>query len=463
MPSDSARSSARSSAVSVPRRSPSRSRATASTSSASSITHRARPSGSSSMSAPEAVDRSLGVAVRHRDGRIDRAHLEPLTILGRDRSECSPRGCRVPHAEVRERRAAPRLDAEPSHVDQARPHALGRPEGRQRLVEPALSKTRQSPRVVDDQLGGRLAVGPDRTLAAVEVRLGLVKAALQHEPARVDRAGRRDDRVLAPGPVRLGDRRGFLREIEGRRQPAAAEKSRQREMREARDLQVRAFDPARERPRLLEVASRVFRARRPHLGDPEIHQRRGVKIVAERRAAGRLLPQRRLHRGHRVEDGRQVAAPPSERQPHHRQLELEARPAVGRDFAGQPFGDPRCARASSSAASGIRAVAATSASSGSFAGASSGKPSSRPRTAGARASSTSAHGYRRGGGRRTASRSPPARGGWRRRCRRCARATRRRSGAAGRSWRGQGAAARAGVGRRRGGGSETRCGRRRAQ
>jgi hypothetical protein len=50
-------------------------------------------------------------------------------------------------------------------------------------------------------------------------------------------------------------------------------------VREAADREVRAFDPAGERERLLEVSAGVVQAQRPQLGDPEVHPRGRPKVV----------------------------------------------------------------------------------------------------------------------------------------------------------------------------------------
>jgi hypothetical protein len=53
-------------------------------------------------------------------------------------------------------------------------------------------------------------------------------------------------------------------------------------VREAADGEVRAFDPAGVRERLLEVSAGVVQAQRPQLGDAEVHQRGSPQVVVGR-------------------------------------------------------------------------------------------------------------------------------------------------------------------------------------
>ena len=77
------------------------------------------------------------------------------------------------------------------------------------------------------------------------------------------------------------------------------QRGRHREMAEAAELQVRPSDAPRELEPLLQVAARVAGPGRPQLRDPEVHERGGAQVVAQRQLARRLRGQRCLHRPHR--------------------------------------------------------------------------------------------------------------------------------------------------------------------
>ena len=145
--------------------------------------------------------------------------------------------------------------------------------------------------------------------------------------------------------VRFGDRDRLLGKPArgGYRQAAAC--GADREVGEARHLQVRPPDPARERERLLEVAAALVQVPRRHLRDAEIGQRRGVMEAAARPLARGLRRQRRLGRAEGLRRARDIATESSQPQPGPGQPELDrAAPIVGQR-AGKALGNGDVRRA----------------------------------------------------------------------------------------------------------------------
>ena len=144
--------------------------------------------------------------------------------------------------------------------------------------------------------------------------------------------------------------------------------------------------PPGERERLLEVAPRIVQARRPQLGDPEVHQRGGAQVVAAGTSPARLRRQRRLQRRHRLERSRAgpCAGAPSASLTTAAPARSGARRSAGsrRPAARRRRGRQRRPRARRR---GSRTAAKTSASSGSVVG-SAGReprPAARGRSPGA--------------------------------------------------------------------------------
>jgi hypothetical protein len=108
-------------------------------------------------------------------------------------------------------------------------------------------------------------------------------------------------------PVLLGEGDGPPRVVERGGGGLAGERSGDRQVREAADLQVRPPDPAGEREPVLEMAPGVVQPQRPQLGAPEHHQRQRADVVGARDVAGRLRGQRRLQRAHRLQRAGQIA------------------------------------------------------------------------------------------------------------------------------------------------------------
>ena len=100
-------------------------------------------------------------------------------------------------------------------------------------------------------------------------------------------------------------------------------------MRERLELEHRPADPPGLLQPLLEVALGCLELTRPHLGRPEVDQRRCPQaLVADprldrRRTVGQLEQSLRL-----FGDSVQIVAGPRERQPHDYERDLEALPAV---------------------------------------------------------------------------------------------------------------------------------------
>ena len=143
--------------------------------------------------------------------------------------------------------------------------------------------------------------------------LGLGEPPEPEQDHRLRPERRGGHRILRP-PVVAGERDRLLAELVRDRGALPAERSRHREVREAADLQVRPADPPRKLEPLLQMAARVPEPRRPQLGDPEVHQRGGPQVVAQRQLADGLRRQQLLHGPHGLHGGADAPAATRERQ-----------------------------------------------------------------------------------------------------------------------------------------------------
>ena len=113
---------------------------------------------------------------------------------------------RVSHPRLRQRRAEPRLDADRRDAGQPGLHAVGLAGRRSAPRRSGLARAAAGPRLwwTISSVAGSPSGRTVRS-AAVELRLGLVEAALPHEHARADGVGGGRDRVLGPSPL-VGER-----------------------------------------------------------------------------------------------------------------------------------------------------------------------------------------------------------------------------------------------------------------
>ena len=117
-------------------------------------------------------------------------------------------------------------------------------------------------------------------------------------------AGHRERAGATIGCVRpsvlLGDRHRLLAQLERERQRLPGERRRDREVREAADLDERPPDPARAAERVLEVLPCVVGMPRPQLGDAEVHERERPDSAVRGSSCVPLAAERCLQRAHRL-------------------------------------------------------------------------------------------------------------------------------------------------------------------
>ena len=116
--------------------------------------------------------------------------------------------------------------------------ALRAGELRQRLVEAALREAEHAAGVLEHDLGPRVGCHAQRLLRATEMALGFGQAPHPHErhAGHRERAGRH--RLVRPAML-LGNRECALAQLERERQRLPGERRRDREVREAADLDER--------------------------------------------------------------------------------------------------------------------------------------------------------------------------------------------------------------------------------
>ena len=334
-PSGSASSSARSIDASAPRRSPSRSRARASSSER--VDRR-----------PALLDRPLP-ALDDRHEHVDGSLRGVLGQVERGLGRCAaPRG-RAPRRPSRRASPAPRRGRRATPAS-GRSGCVARRRGRARRR--AGSASAWPPRRRRGRRRSRPAPWPAAPVACWSISSvpgspsgrTAPRACSSQRSASSNRPSQ--SRTTAPAPRAAAftgssvhpcsprERHRLLAELERDRGGPAEQRGRDRQMAEAAELEIRPPDASRELERLLEVAAGVLGPGRPQLRDPEVHERGGPEVVAEPAGARRLRGQRGLERPHRLLDGGEIAATAREREPGLGELELEARPALLRDGVG---------------------------------------------------------------------------------------------------------------------------------
>jgi hypothetical protein len=159
-----------------------------------------------------------------------------------------------------------------------------RPEEAGERVRGSSSRQRQQARgAVEDKRRAGLSAA-QRALRMLQPALGVVEAALAHQEVPTEGERRRGDRIgRPPMGLRQRDRPLGKRERVGDREPRQS--SREPEVAEARDLDVRASGMPRQLEGLLEVAARVVGPKRPQLGDAEVQERDRAIVAAQRALA----------------------------------------------------------------------------------------------------------------------------------------------------------------------------------
>ena len=288
----------------------------------------------------ERVDRRLGVVL----GEVHRGGGDPhpcsVALVGGHGFERGPHRGRLPHADLRLQESAAQLDVQRVRAGQGGLRPLRPAERGERLVGPSPPQGQQSSRAVEDERGRRLSA-TERALRPLEPALAVLQAALAHQEVPAHGERRSGHRIAGP-PVGLGQRHRLLGEREGLRGGPSAEHDSQREVPQARDLDVWAPAAARELERVLEVTLRVAGPQRPQLGDAQVHQRDRSIVVAQRAlAAGARLGDRRegrLDGPGLVERGAHVAALPRHEEGDRGQPQLEEPSPVVRHRLGRLLG-----------------------------------------------------------------------------------------------------------------------------
>ena len=179
-------------------------------------------------------------------------------------------GLRVAHSH-------PYLESAPVHVDREHVLAGEQPfealrarELRQCFVEAALAEAQHAAGVLQHDLGPLVGCGAQRLLRAREMALGFGEAPHPHErhAGRRERAGRH--RLAGPAML-LGNRECPLAQLERERQRLPGERRRDREVRQAADLDERPRDPAGAVEGVLEVLPRVVGMAGPQFRDAQVH------------------------------------------------------------------------------------------------------------------------------------------------------------------------------------------------
>ena len=324
--SGSARSSARSTAASAARGSPSRSRA-------SGLDEQRLDDGQSRGAGPSRPARGQGRRpppcgrVPRRGGRRRRR------VRASARSRCSSE-------QLGQRRASVRRLAQPQQrLHQALAHLAARAccAGEQRLsrsaarnaasasLEPALAGREHPPRALHQEPVRGLVPGARTALARSSQRSASSNglATRQQPPHR-----QRDATIWsAANPCASAERDRLHAPLACQRERSAAVGPPPGG--QAADLDVRAADPPRQREALLQVPPGVVEPARPQLDDAEIHQRRCADVVAERDLArADSVRERRLERTASRRARRRGRRAGARARAAGRQTDLEATPPL---------------------------------------------------------------------------------------------------------------------------------------
>ena len=153
-------------------------------------------------------------------------------------SERESRSLRVAHPHPYLESPAAHVDGEHVLAGEQPFQALRARELRQGFVEAALAEAQHAAGMVEHDLGPRVGCRAQRLLRASEMALGFGEAPHPHErhAGHRERAGRH--RLAGPAML-LGDRERPLAQLERERQRLPGERRRDREMREAADLDER--------------------------------------------------------------------------------------------------------------------------------------------------------------------------------------------------------------------------------
>ena len=181
------------------------------------------------------LGRAFGVVLFELHSRERDAHRGTVALVRAQVGELELRGFRVPHSH-------PHLECPATHVDLEHVLAGQQPfqvlrarELRHGFVEAALAKAQDAAGVVDHELGPGVGRRAETLLRAREMALRLREAPHPHErhAGHRERAGRH--RLVGPAML-LGNRDRQLAQLERERQRLPAERRRDREVRQAADL-----------------------------------------------------------------------------------------------------------------------------------------------------------------------------------------------------------------------------------
>ena len=258
-------------------------------------------------------------------------------------SEREPRSLGVAHAHPYLESPAARVDGERVLAGEQSLQALRPREVRQGFVEPALAEAQHAAGMVEHDLGPRVGCQAERFLRASEMALGFGEAPHPHErhAGHRERAGRH--RLAGPAML-LGDRERPLAQLERERQRLTGKRRRDREMREAADLEERPWDPARVAEGVLEVLPGVVGTAGPQLRDAEVDEHECPVIGPHRqlvhlcRGAERCLQAARCF----LSPG-QIAVPAGELDLEEGQVHVEEAPSLRRSCRRESPSDAQLA------------------------------------------------------------------------------------------------------------------------